>query len=141
MISTAYGDSGYRNGTRAARLTTAESVIEHGASELDGRTEPFGPRIREQLGQRTQALEELNVEMCARGLSTRDIGSVFRDSAGQPMLSRTAVPNSYAQVNRATRSLARRAAAPTALSTSTADRYLAMRQLVCATVAWEPLVL
>jgi len=82
---------GYRNGTRTGRLKTAEGVVEYGAPQVADRTEPFRSRIREQLGQRTQALEELAVEMYARGLSTRDIESVFRDEAGQSMLSRTAV--------------------------------------------------
>lgn len=82
---------GYRNGTRTARLKTAEGVVEYGAPQVANRTEPFRSRIREQLGQRTQALEELAVERYARGLSTRDIEAVFRDEGGQSMLSRTAV--------------------------------------------------
>ncbi len=57
-----------RNGTRTGRLKTAEGVVEYGAPQVADRTEPFRSRIREQLGQRTQALEELAVEMYARGL-------------------------------------------------------------------------
>ena len=82
---------GYRNGTRTGRLKTAEGVVEYSAPQVADRMEPFRSRIREQLGQRRQALEELAVEMYARGLSTRDIEAVFRDEAGQSMLSRTAV--------------------------------------------------
>lgn len=85
---------GYRNGTRTARLKTAEGVVEYGAPQVADRTEPFCSRIREQLGQRTQALEDLAVEMYARGLSTRDIESVFRDEAGQSASSKPSARSS-----------------------------------------------
>src|SRR5262249_57347870 len=40
---------------------------------------------------RTAELEQLAVEMYARGLSTRDIEAAFRDATGASVLSRTAV--------------------------------------------------
>ena len=40
---------------------------------------------------RTQALEDLAVELLARGLSVRDIEDAFRDETGRLLLSRTAV--------------------------------------------------
>src|SRR5207253_1163568 len=40
---------------------------------------------------RTAELEQLAVEMYARGLSTRDIEAAFRDASGASVLSRTAV--------------------------------------------------
>lgn len=54
---------GYRNGTRTAQLKTAEGVFEYGAPQVAHRPELFRLRIREQLGQGTQALAELVVEM------------------------------------------------------------------------------
>src|SRR5206468_6772666 len=45
----------------------------------------------ETLRGRTEALEDLAVEMYARGLSTRDIEALFADATGKSLLSRTAV--------------------------------------------------
>ena len=53
--------------------------------------EPFRSGIRPELEKRTRALEELAVEMYARGLSTRDIEATFRGEDGRSLLSRTAV--------------------------------------------------
>ncbi len=70
----AEGESGYRNGYRRGRLKTAEGQVEYAVPQVSDRGEPFRSRIREQLPGRTAALEDLAVEMYARGLSTRDIG-------------------------------------------------------------------
>lgn len=48
-------------------------------------------RVRDGLAGRTAELEQLAVEMDARGLSTRDIEAAFRDASGTSLLSRTAV--------------------------------------------------
>lgn len=82
---------GYRNGSRAGRLKTAEGVIDYATPQIAGRDEPFRSEIREHLKGRTQALEELAVELLARGLSVRDIEDAFRDESGRVLLSRTAV--------------------------------------------------
>jgi putative transposase len=52
--------------------------------------EPFVSEIRENLTGRTQALEDLAVELYARGLSTRDIEDAFTDESGRRLLSRAA---------------------------------------------------
>ena len=49
-------------------------------------------RIRSELKGNTGRLENLAVEMLARGLSVRDIEDAFRDESGSLLLSRTAVP-------------------------------------------------
>ena len=54
-------------------------------------SEPFRSQIRSELGPRTEALEDLAVEMYARGLSTRDIEAAVCDEHGRSLLSRTAV--------------------------------------------------
>jgi putative transposase len=81
---------GYRNGTRSGRLKTAEGFVDYSAPQIAGRDEPFRSEIREHLKGRTQALENLAVELLARGLSVRDIEDAFRDESGRLLLSKTA---------------------------------------------------
>src|SRR5215510_14653237 len=83
--------SGHRNGYRTGRLKSAEGSIEYSAPQIAERTEPFRSRIRATLRGRTRELEDLAVEMYARGLSTRDIEALFADATGKSQLSRTAV--------------------------------------------------
>ena len=64
---------GHRNGWRTGRLKTAEGEFAYAVPQVRGREQPFQSRVRPQLGSRTEALEDLAVEMYARGLSTRDI--------------------------------------------------------------------
>lgn len=59
--------------------------------QVADRAEPFISRVRARLAARTAELEQLAVEMYARGLSTRDIEAAFRDGSGASVLSRTAV--------------------------------------------------
>jgi putative transposase len=82
---------GYRNGYRTGRLKSAEGLIDYSAPQIAERTEPFRSRIRQILRGRTEELEDLAVEMYARGLSTRDIEALFADESGNSLLSRTAV--------------------------------------------------
>jgi putative transposase len=83
--------AGYRNGYRRGRLRTAEGAIEYGVPQVADRGEPFVSRVRAGLAGRTAELEQLAVEMYARGLSVRDIEAAFRDATGASVLSRTAV--------------------------------------------------
>ncbi len=83
--------AGYRNGYRPSRLRTAEGAIEYGVPQVADRAETFVSRVRAGLAGRTAELEQLAVEMYARGLSTRDIEAAFRDASGASVLSRTAV--------------------------------------------------
>ena len=82
---------GYRNGHRPGRLKTAEGFVEFAAPQIAGREEAFRSAIRDNLKGRTEGLEELAVELLARGLSVRDIEDVFSDESGRLLLSRTAV--------------------------------------------------
>ena len=65
--------------------------MEYSAPQIAGRDEPFRSAIREHLKGHTQALEDLAVEMLARGLSVRDIEDAFKDETGRLLLSKTAV--------------------------------------------------
>jgi putative transposase len=82
---------GYRNGLRRGRLKTAEGFIDYSAPQVAGTTEPFRSELREHLKGRSEALEDLAIEMLARGLSVRDIEDAFKDETGRLLLSKTAV--------------------------------------------------
>jgi putative transposase len=72
-------------------MKTAEGTVEFSAPQVRDTPEPFVSEIRENLTGRTQALEDLAVELYARGLSTRDIEDAFTDESGRRLLSRAAV--------------------------------------------------
>src|SRR3989442_13157388 len=72
-------------------MRAAEGAIDYGVPQVADRAEPFVSRVRAGLAGRTAELEQLAVEMYARGLSTRDIEAAFRDASGTSLLSRTAV--------------------------------------------------
>ena len=83
--------TGYRNGYRTGRMKTAEGMVEYAAPQVRDTAEPFVSAVRENLAGRTEALEDLPVELYARGLSTRDIEDTFTDQQGRRLLSRAAV--------------------------------------------------
>src|SRR4030095_8901355 len=83
--------AGYRHGYRRSPLGTAEGAIEYGVPQVADRAEAFVSRVRAGLAGRTAELEQLAVEMYARGLSTRDIEATFRDARGASVLRRPAV--------------------------------------------------
>ena len=82
---------GYRNGYRRGKMRTAEGMVDYAAPQVRGTPEPFASAIRKGLSGRTEALEDLAVELYARGLSTRDIEDAFTDEQGQRLLSRASV--------------------------------------------------
>jgi hypothetical protein len=82
---------GYRNGFRRGRLKTAEGFIDYSAPQVAGTIEPFRSELRAHLKGRSEALEDLAIEMLARGLSVRDIEDAFKDETGRLLLSKTAV--------------------------------------------------
>lgn len=84
-------DSGHRNGVREGRMKTAEGFVDYAAPQVTGGAEPFRSRLRGHLKGHSEALEDLAIEMLARGLSVRDIEDAFKDETGRLLLSRTAV--------------------------------------------------
>src|SRR5215213_3266939 len=74
--------TGYRNGYRTGRMRTAEGMVEYAAPQVRDTAEPFASAIRANLAGRTGALEDLAIELYARGLSTRDIEDTFTDEKG-----------------------------------------------------------
>jgi transposase-like protein len=83
--------SGYRNGVRTGRVATAEGMLEYSAPQLRDMASPFVSAIRPALKGHTAALEDLAVELYARGLSTRDIEQAFTAEDGRRLLGRAAV--------------------------------------------------
>src|SRR4029453_12962754 len=73
------------------RMKTAEGMVEFAAPQVRDTPEPFVSAIRQNLAGRTGALEDLAVELYARGLSTREIEDAFTDDTGRRLLSRAAV--------------------------------------------------
>ena len=71
-------------------MKTAEGMVEFAAPQV--RDSPVPVRDPgESDGSRTQALEDLAVELYARGLSIRGIEDAFADESGRRLLSRAAV--------------------------------------------------
>ena len=68
-------------GYRTGRLKTSEGLMDYSAPQIAGRDEPFHSAIREHLKGHTQGLEDLAIEMLARGLSVRDIEDAFKDES------------------------------------------------------------
>jgi transposase-like protein len=58
----------YPNGVREGRLKTAEGLIDYAAPQVAGREVRFRSEIRRHLMGRTEALEDIAVELLARGL-------------------------------------------------------------------------
>jgi transposase-like protein len=56
-----------------------------------GTAAPFRSELRAHLKGHSEVLEDLSVELLARGLSVRDIEDAFKDEEGRLLLSRTAV--------------------------------------------------
>lgn len=83
--------NGFRNGNRHGTLKAAEGRVRFGVPQVRGVETSELSSLRDALKGRTEALEDLAVEMYARGCSTRDIEEIFRDGDGKLLLSRTAV--------------------------------------------------
>jgi transposase-like protein len=82
---------GYRNGYRRGRLKTSEGEVRYAVPQVRGVDSEAIAAFRDRLSGRTEALEQLAMEMYARGCSTRDIEAIFTDEEGRCLLSRTAV--------------------------------------------------
>jgi transposase-like protein len=85
------GTRGRRNGYEDAALRTAEGKIGVKVPQVRDASTPYAPKLIEFLAGNSEALDQLIVEMYARGLSTRDVEDCFRSPDGELMISRTAV--------------------------------------------------
>lgn len=82
---------GYRNGYEPGRIRTAEGEVAVQVPQVRDTAAPYRSRLISFWQQHTEVLEQLTVEMYARGLSTRDIEDTLRAATGERLLSRTAV--------------------------------------------------
>jgi putative transposase len=64
------GLEGYRSGSRAGRLKTAEGVVEYAAPQISDRAVPFRARLCEIIHGRTEELEALAADY-RRAMSKR----------------------------------------------------------------------
>lgn len=78
-----------RNGTRSARIDSAEGVIEFDVPQVRGMP-GWKSEVRAALAGKSEELTRLAVEMYARGLSMRDIEAAFTDTSGRCVLTRSA---------------------------------------------------
>ena len=62
--------AGYRNGYRPGKIRTAEGMVEYAAPQVRDTPEPFVSAIRAALGGRTEALEQLAVELANQKQAT-----------------------------------------------------------------------
>ena len=58
---------GYRNGSRAGHLKTAEGFVDYTAPQVAGTAAPFRSELRGHLKGHSEGLEDLAIEMLARG--------------------------------------------------------------------------
>jgi putative transposase len=85
------GQKGHRNGYRMSHLDTGEGRINYAVPQLRGVENGELKKLRNRISGRSERLEDLSIEMYARGLSTRDIEKLWTDEQGRAMLSKSAV--------------------------------------------------
>ena len=83
--------NGYRSGYKPGHLDTAEGRLEIDRPQVREARRPFHSNLFERLKGDSEMLEQLAIEMYARGLSTRDIEAAFTDENGVCLLSRSGV--------------------------------------------------
>ena len=69
----------------------AEGRGGYAAPQVVGTATPFRSELRGHLKGHSEGLEDLAVEMLARGLSVRDIEDAFREESGRLLLSRMSI--------------------------------------------------
>lgn len=89
----------YRNGYETRKFKTAEGKIPVEVPQLRNTDEPHSSEVLKLLGRRTAELERLVTEMYVRGLSTRDVEDLLRNSEGELLLNRSSVSEVTASLN------------------------------------------
>lgn len=81
--------TGYRNGYKPGKLKTAEGKLNIQRPQVSDSPAPFRSTLWGHINGNTSALEDLAVEMYARGCSTRDVEEILKDEDGNLLLSKS----------------------------------------------------
>ena len=81
--------SGWRNGYELGKIKTADGILEIDLPQLRATEEPYHSRLAQMFREGSDTLEKMVTAMYVRGLSTRDVESMFIQTLGQRLLSRS----------------------------------------------------
>lgn len=82
---------GYRNGYKQGKIKTTEGELVIEKPQVSDTQGNFKSKIWEHLKEIPEQLEQLVIEMYARGCSTRDIEEILKDKDGNLLLSKSKV--------------------------------------------------
>lgn len=82
---------GYRNGYEPKKLKNTSGILEVFAPQLRSTDQEFHSSLLERLKDGSDALNKMAMEMYIRGLSNRDVESLFENTFGKKVLSKSAV--------------------------------------------------
>jgi putative transposase len=85
------GEVGYRNGSEAGTLKTAEGVLRVRVPQIRGWEDPYRSPLWSQVASTSDVLRRLIVERYAGGMSQRDIEYGLEKAVGQFLLSKSTV--------------------------------------------------
>lgn len=85
------GRSGWRNGYEPKRLKTSGGSLEVFLPQVRGSQEPFRSRLIPRIGEGSEVLRRMALEMYVKGLSTRDIENLFVETFGKRVLTKNGV--------------------------------------------------
>jgi len=86
--------AGLRNGYEPRMVASTVGKLELKVPQVRNSEQPFASGLRGRLHQGASELRDLAAGLYTRGLSTRDIEDVFRDTLGERFLSKSAVSRS-----------------------------------------------
>ena len=92
------GGQGYRNGYEPKALKTPVGLLGLAMPQTRQMAHPFRSHVAARLGTDGAALHRLVTGMYVRGLSTRDVEGLFKDTFGQRLLSKSGVSQITAQL-------------------------------------------
>ena len=82
---------GYRNGYKRRNFDTGEGRIKIELPQVRDLETTYQSKLWQAMGNRTELLEQLVIEMYARGLSTRDIEDTLKELGSEGLLSKSSV--------------------------------------------------
>jgi len=82
---------GWRNGYEPGKVKTANGLLEIALPQLRATKEAYHSQLAQKFREGSDVLGRMVTEMYVRGLSTRDVESMFIQTIGQQLLSRSGV--------------------------------------------------